>query len=72
MSWYKVFIPPRITGLVATEAIHSPLDSPDADLTGEVGVDLLNDVFLFDDQLEGDHIARSMNSFIRSSTSHEL
>lgn len=71
MSGYQVLIPPRIASLVTAETVHGALQTPYADLRRKVAVDLADDVRILSDEFQRNHVSRSMDTFICSSTTHK-
>lgn len=66
MAGDEVFVDARIALLIAAETLICDFVAPDADLRGKVAVDFLNDIRVFNNELERDHIAGRMNTFISS------
>lgn len=57
--------------LIAIEATVCPLDTPYSDLRAQMLIDFGNYLWVFDDELQRYHIARSMHSLVSTSTPNE-
>lgn len=56
--------------LITTKAFICDLVTPNPNLRTQVTVDLLNNIFVFDDEFERYNVSCSMDSLVRSSTAN--
>lgn len=67
----KVFVFPAVAKLVGAELAGGPEDVPNTDRGREVLVDLLDDVRVLNDELEGDDVAGGVDTFVGTSAADE-
>lgn len=67
----QVLVNTRIAHLVAAEALVGRLDTPNTNLGAQFLIDFLNDVWVFDDQLQRNDIASRMHTLVRAGTADE-
>lgn len=67
----EVLITSTVALLVTAEGAKSAYDTPNADLFGEICVDLGNDSGVFDYELEGDNVAGGVYAFVGTSAADE-
>src|SRR5580704_8021389 len=71
MARNEILIPSRIASSITAEASNRSLDAPNTNLRGQMAVDLLNDIRIFDDELQRDDVAGSVYALVGASTTHQ-
>lgn len=71
MTWEQILIYPRVAHLIAAETLCRLLQSPDPDLRAKVLIDLFNDIWVLNYHLQGDNIARGMDTLVGTGTADE-
>lgn len=71
VSWNEVFVNARVAQLITAERLVRDEDVPYANLRAEFLVDLLNDIVIFDNQLQGDNVSRSVDTLVGTRAPHQ-